>query len=84
MNSRITLGKNLVNGFFSVNDGDIYTLEDGTHAVVTAGEGCFWALRYMNDEGKADYKRGPVPEWENVEGQSAMVHMINREYYLAN
>ena len=84
MNIRISLGNNIVNGFFSVNDGDIYKLKDGTAVIVKASQGCYWSLRYMNEEGKADYKRPPVPEWENIEGQSAMVHMINREYYLNN
>ena len=82
--SKITLGKNIVSGFFSVCDGDIYTLADGKIAIVKAGQGCFLSLRYCNDEGKADYNQPPVPEWENIEGQSAMVHMINREYFLAN
>lgn len=82
--SKITLGSQLVNGFFSVQDGDIYTLADGSKAIVTAGQGTFWTLRHCNAEEKADYSRPPVPEWENVEGQSAMVHMINREYYLKN
>jgi hypothetical protein len=81
--SRITLGKNHVSGFFSVQDGDIYTLPDGSHAIVTSGQGVFWSLRHAKD-GKADYTRPPVSEWENIEGQSAMVHMINREYYLRN
>ena len=82
--SKITLGSQLVNGFFSVYDGDIYTLADGSKAIVTAGRGIFWTLRHCNAEGKADYSLPPIPEWENVEGQSAMVHMINREYYLKN
>jgi len=81
--SKITLGKNVVNGFLSVYDGDIYTLPDGSHAIVKAGQGIYWSLRYAKD-GKADYTRPPVPEWENIEGQSAMVHMINREYYKNN
>jgi hypothetical protein len=81
--NKINLGKSLVNGFFSVQDGDIYTLPDGTNAVVKAGAGPYWTL-YHTKEGKADYSRPPVPEWENIEGQSAMVHMINREYYNAN
>jgi hypothetical protein len=81
--SKITLGKNVVNGFFSVYDGDIYTLPDGTATIVTSG-GNFWTLRYATAAGKADYTRPPVPEWENIEGQSAMVHMINREYYNNN
>jgi hypothetical protein len=82
--SKITLGKNHVSGFFSVQDGDIYTLADGTAAIVTSGLGVFWTLRHATAEGKADYTRPPVPEWENIEGQSAMVHMINREYYNNN
>ena len=84
MDSKITLGKTLVNGFFPVVDGDIYTLPDGNAAAVKSGQGIFWTLRYLNDEGKPDFKRPPVPEWENIEGQSAMIHMINREYYLNN
>jgi len=82
--SKITLGKNMVNGFFSVADGDIYTLADGNAAVVTAGGGNYWTLRHAAADGKADFTRPPVPEWENVDGQSAMVHMINREYFLHN
>jgi hypothetical protein len=81
--SEINLGKCLVNGFFSVQDGDIYTLSDGTDAIVKSGAGIYWTL-YHAKEGKADYSRPPVPEWENIEGQLAMVHMINREYYLKN
>jgi hypothetical protein len=84
MKSKITLGKNCVSGFFSVQDGDIYTLPDGTATAVTSGAGCFWALRYLNDQGKPDFTRPPVPEWENIDGQSAMVHMINREYFLTH
>lgn len=82
--SKITLGSQHVNGLFSVYDGDIYTLADGSKAIVTAGQGIFWTLRHCNAEGRADYSRPPVPGWENVEGQSAMVHMINRKYYLNN
>jgi len=82
--SRVKFGTNTVNGFFSVQDGDIYTLADGTAVVVTAGGGSYWTLRYAAADGTADYNRPPVPEWENIEGQSAMVHMINREYYLNN
>jgi hypothetical protein len=82
--SKITLGKNIVNGFFSVSDGDIYTLADGKFAVVTAGGGNYWTLRHVAANGKADFTSPPVPEWENVDGQSAMVHMINREYFLRN
>jgi len=84
MKSRVKLGTNTVNGFFSVHDGDIYTLADGTSAVVTAGGGNYWTLRHAAADGTADYNRPPVPEWENIDGQSAMVHMINREYFLNN
>lgn len=82
--SKITLGESVVNGFFSVYDGDIYTLNDGTAAIVKAGSGCYWTLRYLTGEGKADYTKPPVLGWENIEGQSGMVHMINREHYLNN
>jgi hypothetical protein len=82
--SKIILGKNIVNGFFSVQHGDIYRLKDGNDAIVAAAGGGFWQLRHITDEGKADYTKPPVPEWEAIDGQSAMVHMINREYFLAN
>jgi hypothetical protein len=82
--NKITLGKNVVNGFFSVQDGDTYTLPDGSNSIVTASQGIFWTLRYATAEGKADYTRPPIPEWENIEGQSGIIHMINREYYLKN
>jgi hypothetical protein len=82
--NKITLGKNIVNGFFSVQDGDTYAFADGSNAIVTAGQGIYWTLRHCNEEGKADFTRPPVLGWENIEGQSAMVHMINREYYLSN
>ena len=84
MRSKITLGKNIVNGFISVEDGDIYTVPDGSNAIVTAAQGIYWTLRPCNAEGNADYTKPAIPEWENIDGQSAMIHMINREYYLNN
>jgi hypothetical protein len=78
----VILGKQQVNGFFSVNDGDIYELRNGQDAIVKAGQGIYWSLRHIKD-GKADYSLPAVKDWENIEGHSAMIHMINREWILA-
>jgi len=48
MKSKITLGKNCVSGFFSVNDGDIYTLPDGTAAADNATERRLNAIFNLN------------------------------------
>lgn len=75
---RIKLGRDQVNGFFGLSDGDCFESENGTlYLLKPYNNG--WALRLIGEDGKADFLAPIHPAFRGVD-HSGFILAVNQIY----